>query len=282
MSAKEIDATKTGDGMLPYDKGFTVHEACKADARFSYSLYVPPSALEAGSKPRLLVFIHGTGRRFDPALQALASFGRWNNCVIMCPLFPSGVRGDRNLHGYKYIREGDIRYDLVLLAMIDEMSERYAKDFSRFMLCGFSGGGHFAHRFLLLHPDRMSACSIGAPGSVTRLDPERSWWVGIKDVPSIFGITVDLERLRTVPVHMAAGSVDLETWEIMHRPQSAYFMDGANDAGETRPERLQALKTSFEAAGMRCQLEMIPGAAHDENAYLNAAQDFFAQIIRER
>jgi pimeloyl-ACP methyl ester carboxylesterase len=278
MGAMEQTENAAG-AVSPYDTSFTVHEACLADPRFSYSLYVPPSALKAGSKTKLIVSIHGTGRQFENTLSSLAEFARWHDCIVLCPLFPAGVLGDRNINGYKYIVENDIRYDLVLIAMVEEIARRYGKDFSKFMLCGFSGGGHFVHRFLLLHPERLSACSIGAPGSVTLIDPARPWWVGTADIPDLFGLSLDIEALQRVPVHMAVGSVDLETWEIVHRPQSRYFMEGANDAGRTRPERLAALKTSFEAVGIACTMELMRGVSHDERHYIQHVQGFFAQIM---
>lgn len=279
MNVIERSADKA-DALSAYDEGFTIHEACVSDPRFSYSLYVPKSACADGVQTRLIVAVHGTGRRFEDTLHVLAHFGRWNDCIILCPLFPAGIQGDRNIDGYKYMIEGDIRYDLVLISMVDEISRRYGLDFSKFLLCGFSGGGHFAHRFLLLHPDRLAACSIGAPGSVTLIDPTRPWWVGTQDVPQVFGAPIDLEALKQVPVHMAVGSVDLETWQITHKPGSRYFIEGANDAGITRPERIVALHKSFEDNGINCALETIPGAAHDEKRYYDRVQEFFAQILR--
>jgi len=261
--------------LSPYDQGYCFHRACEADPRFSYSLYVPASAFDKKTPPHLIVCIHGTGRQIERTLHNLGEFGRWHNCVILCPLFPAGIQGDRNIHGYKYIREGEIRYDLVLLAMIDEIARFYGFDFAKFMLCGFSGGGHFSHRFLLLHPARLIACSIGAPGSVTLIDEKQSWWLGVGDVASQFGIFIDYAALRQIVIHMAVGSADLETWEITHQPGSPYYRPGANDAGLTRPERLQRLKQSFEAAGLNCTMEIMPGIAHDEAYYINRVQEFF-------
>ena len=37
--------------------------------------------------------------------------------------------------------------------------------FQRFALFGYSGGGHFVHRFFMLHPQRLWALSIGAPAA---------------------------------------------------------------------------------------------------------------------
>lgn len=50
------------------------------------------------------------------------------------------------------MREGDIRCDRVLLAMVEEVGAKYGGRWDRFALFGFSGGGHFTRRFAILHP----------------------------------------------------------------------------------------------------------------------------------
>jgi poly(3-hydroxybutyrate) depolymerase len=265
-----------------YDLGATPIFASRADPRFSYCLYVPPSFGRGGPAPDLVVAMHGTGRGFVGYRDAFAEFARWNNCIVLAPLFPIGVRRDGNADGFKYIREADIRYDQVLLAMVDEVAERYGVDFARFALFGYSGGGHFAHRFLMLHPGRLWAVSIGAPGSVTLLDPERDWWVGIRNVRALFGTDLDIETMRQVPVQMVVGAADLETWEITHKPGSRNWMSDANHAGVTRPERLTALRKSFEAAGIPVRFDLLPNMAHDGLQAVPCVQDFLADILAAR
>ncbi len=259
-----------------YDLGKTAIYAAKADPRFHYCLYVPP-AVGQGKKVSLLVAVHGTSRTsFLEFRDGFAEFGRWNDCAVLCPVFPIGVRGDGARSGYKYMIEGDIRYDQVLLSMVDEVAEKYRQDWSRFAMFGFSGGGHFAHRFAILHPHRLWAASIGASGSVTLLDPDRDWWVGIRDLRARFGIAFDAAALARVPVQMVVGDADLETWEITHAPGGTYWMEGANDAGRTRPERLRALRDSFERAGVKVRFDLLPGVAHDRLKTLGVVQDFLA------
>jgi pimeloyl-ACP methyl ester carboxylesterase len=179
------------------------------------------------------------------------------------------------------MQEGDIRYDLVLLAMVDEVAAKYRHDWSRFAMFGFSGGGHFTHRFAILHPDKLWAASIGAARSVTLLDPGRDWWVGIRDLKERFGIAFDRSALARVPVQMVVGDADLETWEITHKPGGTYWMEGANDAGRTRPERLRALADSFEAAGVKVRFDLVPGMAHSRNEALPVVQDFLADVLAD-
>ena len=61
---------------------------------------------------------------------------------------------------------------------------------------------------------------------------------------------------------MIVGKADLETWEITHREGGKYHMPGANSAGRTRPERLESLRRSFEAAG-GAVLDLVDNVPHD-------------------
>lgn len=274
--------TEAARARAMYDFGFTTIFAARRDPRFSYCMYVPPRIEQARHPAELVVFMHGTGRSFVEYRDAFAEFARWNDCVVLCPLFPVGVLGDGNRDGFKQIREGDIRYDEVLLGMVDEVAEKFHWDFSRFALCGYSGGGQFVNRFALLHPERLWAVSIGAPGSVTLLDPQHDWWVGVRDMQARFGKALNLEALRKVAVHMIVGKADLETWEITHRPGGKYYMPGANDAGSTRPERLQALRRSFEQAGVAVALDVVENVPHDGLKCVGEIQDFLAGALRAR
>lgn len=265
-----------------YDLGRTAIFACKSDPRFHYCLYVPPIVGEGGTVD-LLVAVHGTGRTsFLDFRDGFAEFGRWNDCAILCPVFPVGILGDDARSGYKFMIEGDIRYDLLLLDMVAEVAAKYRQNWDTFAMFGFSGGGHFTHRFAILHPQKLWAASIGAPGSVTLLDPDKDWWVGIRNLQERFGITFDREALARIPMHMVVGDADLETWEITIPEGSTNWMPGANDAGRTRPERLSSLRRSFEGAGVSVKFDLVPGISHDRMQVLGHVQNFLADILADR
>ncbi len=239
-----------------------------------------PPQVGRGAKVDLLVAVHGTTRTsFLEFRDGFAEFGHWNDVAVLCPVFPVGVRGDGARSGYKYMAEGDIRYDRVLLDMIAEVAAKYGQDCSRFAVFGFSGGGHFVHRMAILHPGRLWAASIGAPGSVTLPDPAPDWWAGTRDLKARFGIDFDREAVAKVPVQMVVGDADLETCEIPHQPGSAYWMDGANDSGRTRPERLKALADSFRAAGVNVQFDIVHGVSNDRMKVLKQVKDFLAGVL---
>lgn len=282
MTDAPATAEATARAKAIYDLGPTVIFSCKADPRFQYCLYVPPQ-VGKGAKVDLLVAVHGTGRTsFLDFRDGFSEFGKWNDVAILCPIFPVGVRGDGARSGYKYMQEGDIRYDLLVLEMVKEVAEKYGQDWSSFAMFGFSGGGHFTHRFAILHPEKLWAASVGASGSVTLLDADKDWWVGIRNINEKFGITFNAEALAKVPVQMVVGDADLETWEITHKPGGTYWMEGANDAGATRPERLKSLAKSFENAGVKVQFDLVPGVSHDRIKVLDRVKDFLAGVLKAR
>ncbi len=274
--------TPEARGSNLYYRGNTVAFACKKDPRFSYVMYVPENLGEADSDPPdLIVCIHGTGRTNVLYRDSFTEFGRYNNCVVVAPLFPVGVLGDENRNGFKYIQEADIRYDEVVLAIVSEVEARLSQNFPRFLMFGYSGGGHFVHRFAYLHPERLSAVCVGAPGSVTLIDETRDWWVGTRDIKQRFGRDIDMAALRDIEFLVTVGGADLETWEITHRPGSTYWMEGANDAGATRGERAKTLVDSLKAHGVTAGLTVVPNVAHDMEGVLHAVKDFFFRHLRK-
>jgi poly(3-hydroxybutyrate) depolymerase len=260
----------------PYDLGRTTVYAATQDPRFSYCLYVPPEFQASRVPPELVVVMHGSARTFTDFRDQFGDFGAAHNVLILCPLFPVSVRGDGNADGYKYISESGIRYDEVLVSIVDEVSDRYGVAFNRFSMFGFSGGAQFTNRFLLLRPERLWAASLCAPGSVTLLSDKDDWWVGTRDLESRFGRALNNNALSRVPVQMLVGSADLDTGEITHRVGGRYWMPGANKAGRSRPERLETLRASLVEAGIHVTHEVLDGVGHDPVPMIGRAKQFLA------
>lgn len=272
-------------GTLPrrlsfYHYGATTLFASRFDERLSYCLYVPADYHDDVAEPYpLVVAVHATDRTAQGYRDAFAGFAAEHRAIVLAPLFPAGIDAPGDLEGYKLIRTDGLRYDLALLAMLDEVAGLYRVDVSRVLLHGFSGGGHFAHRFLYLHPERLLAVSIGAPGLVTLLDERRPWWTGVADLEERFGRPLDLDALRAVAVQTVIGADDVETWEITIPPGSPLWVEGANDAGATRLDRLDALAASLRARGLDVRQDVVPGVAHRGWPLVPVVQEFFAAVL---
>lgn len=264
-----------------YDRGATPYFASRMDPRLSYCLYVPKDYDEAGSDTYdLAVIVHGTARWAETYRNDFAAFAEDTRTIIMAPLFAAGMTAPKELSSYKFMRRGGISYDLVLLDMVAEVAERYRLRSDRFLLHGFSGGGHFAHRFLYLHPERLLGVSIGAPGIVTLLDFEHDYWVGVRNFRAVFRKDIDLDAMRRVHVHMVIGAQDTETWEIRLQPGDALWMDGAERLAEAnRLQRMAALRGSFETHGIAVCQDIVPNAAHDGRLMLDPVRTWFRQVM---
>lgn len=264
-----------------YERRATSYFACQADQRFGYCLYVPEAfSFEDASSYRLCVVVHGTTRTANVYRDHFKEFAEANRAIVVAPMFPAGIAEARDLAGYKFIEFHGIRYDQLLLEMVAEIADRYRLSETRFLAFGFSGGGHFVHRFFYLHPEQLLAVSIGAPGMVTLIDDTLPWWRGTADVEERFGRRIDLKALRQVPVQMVIGAEDTEVWEITIEPGTRFWMEGANDAGETRIDRINTLARNFEDNGISVQLDIVPGVAHYGYDVLGPVKDFFAAVLR--
>ena len=133
---------------------------------------------------------------------------------------------------------------------------------------GHSGGGQFVNRFLFAHPQRLKACSIGAPGRPTFLDMNTDYFWGVRDFADYFGYDVDVDSVRKVPVLITVGELDNK------------FI-GQSPYGDNRVARMKSLQKNLQDNGVLAELEILPGFAHEggEKERVQAAQKFFIRYL---
>ncbi|MFI9587728.1 hydrolase [Streptomyces sp. NPDC052236] len=224
-----------------------------------------PKGLEPTERRPLLVVVHGDRRTAEKYRDALEDFAEGHRCVVLAPLFPAGVPAPGDLLSYKLLQQADVRFDLVLLRMVEEVTARWPVRAERFYLHGFSGGGVFAFRFYCLHAHRLAGVSVGAPSAATRFDTTLPWPAGIADVADRFGVTHRLDAALAVPVHLTVGARDTR---LIGRPPQA-----------SRVDRTKALHQHLLELGMMATLEVVPDIAHDGFDLLPAATRFLSALI---
>jgi poly(3-hydroxybutyrate) depolymerase len=261
-------------GITGYWLGRTPTIACQSDARFSYCLYVPAKYADRPERPSLLVVLHDTLRNHQALRESFVDHAERTNTIVLAPLFPAGIGTPEDLDHYKYLRFGDIRYDELLLAMAAEVAAKYGVDAARFALFGFSGGAHFAHRFLYVHPRRLSALVVGSPGSVTLPTEEHSWWPGLRDFEARFGRPVDWQAVRSVPTLLVVGAEDVNPRGIVASADHPSWVEGANAAGANRVERLRALHAGLARRQDDVTFEALEGVKHEIDPVVKAAIRF--------
>ena len=193
-------------------------------------------------------------------------------------MFPAGIIDPNDVDNYKHLLYQNIRFDLLLLHILDEIYKRYGIANQKFLLGGFSGGAQFAHRFAYLHPDYLLALSLAAPGRVTLLDGTLDWWAGIRDIETLFGQSIQTDILKSVPIQLLVGQQD--NADITIQKGSPYWTIGANQAGITRHERLFSLQRQYQQIGCDARLHIVDDCGHDWLPLKSLTIDFFETIIR--
>jgi len=242
---------------------------CVADPRFSYYVDVPEQYKhETEAKGTILAIVHGTSRRVQDELNLFRANLK-PNVALIAPLFPSGLIDEDDFNHYKLISYKGIRYDWLLLTMIHEMTLRYpGLDGNKFMLYGYSGGGQYCNRFFYLHPDKLKAVALSAPGRSTYLDDSLDYVWGTRDWADIFGQKIDIEALRHVPVHVSVSTGDTDAI-------------GNSPYGADRVTRTRALFDNFKGHGLDACFGYIDGIKHmgPTDIRLQPVYPFFNQFL---
>lgn len=254
--------------------GKTPFKAASINQRASYCMYVPKKhyKLEPPQSLPLIVAVHGDGRKAETCRGTMIDLADRVGAAVLAPLFPAGINDPNDVQNYKTLLYEGIRYDLILLSIIDEVAARWPGIATeKFFLTGYSGGGQFALRFFYLHPARLEAVSIGAPGITTQLDDTLNWPRGIKDVQSLFdGLSVDLPSLRKVDgVQLLVGGDDVKKlggglleW-LQGREDTKKEIKELGASLPNRKDAMLKLQESFKSAGIGFEFQIIDGMAHD-------------------
>ena len=254
--------------------GRTTSFACQADQRFSYCLHVPQGWKDAPGATRVLVAMHDSLRDNQALRDRFSDHAEATNTLVVAPLFPAAIAVPDDVDNFKYLRFRDIRFDEILLAMLDEVAARYGVAARVFSLFGFSGGAHFAHRMLYAHPSRLEAVVAASPGSVTLPNEDHAWWPGLRDFADVFGHPVDWEAARQVPIHLIVGARDTDPNGIVRSRESPSWREGADAAGGNRVERLRSLHAQLLQKGVPATFEALEGVAHESGPVIEAAIRF--------
>ncbi len=166
-------------------------------------------------------------------------------------------------------KEDLVRVDLQLIAMIEDARERlrqkgiYVAD--KIFMNGYSISGYFTNRFAALHPDKVIAAAIGAPGGWP-IAPLSEWKgytmnypVGIADLNKLIDITFNAELFKTIPLYMYMGADDTNDAIGRFTPEEQIFLNGL---GATPYERWPEAKAMYDSIGCNAEFVSYPGVEH--------------------
>jgi len=158
------------------------------------------------------------------------------------------------------------RLDLQLITMIDDaiqrLSQRGINLQNKVLIDGFSSSGAFANRFIILHPDRIQAATVG-PCMGWPVAPLAEWEgttlnypMGVADLNQIVGNDFDIQTFKSVPLYFYLGDQDPD--QMGGEEQQLMFQYGS-----TATARFPEAEKIYESVGCTCQFVLYPGVAHE-------------------
>jgi dienelactone hydrolase len=260
---------------------------------YPYYLYVPKAMREQdkdGRKTRtILVIPNNAGkssddfniheedvkRKFKRNVEVADRLG----VALLTPVFPR-PQTDWKIYTHALDRDAMTtdkkefaRFDLQLVAMIDDARARLAKEKLKFdkrvLMLGWSASAMFVNRFTFLHPKRIKAATIGSPGGwaiapvANFKEKPLRYPIGTNDFKSISGEKLDMKNLRKVPLFIFLGERD-ENDSVVFRDSYEKEDEDLIFAlfGKTPVERWDISKKLYQDNKLNAEFRLYPNIAH--------------------
>lgn len=218
-----------------------------------------------GQDPTPLVTVHGIKRAARDQVLAFAERAQSQGRPVIAPEFDEATWP----RFQQVVRKG--RADLALLALLDELAVDGIVRTPRVDLFGYSGGAQFAHRFAMIHPQRVRRLGVAAAG----------WYTFPEAAPFPYGMGVEgcgpelrpwgailgqrLPEFLTTPITVLVGSEDRVADEHTRRNEALDRMQGIHRLARARAY-VTALIRAAAALGLPSpdiRLEVLKNAGHD-------------------
>lgn len=157
----------------------------------------------------------------------------------------------------------------------------------RVLMLGFSSVGTFAHRFTMLHPDRVGAVWLGgespAPLPAAELyGHPLDYPLGIRNLEALTGKPFDLETYKTIPHFVCVGENDVEPendsttgTDIFTEEQRLFIR---SHFGPTNPERTRFFYEYLVSVGVPAEFQLYEGIGHQPTSQM--MDDAFSFLTR--
>lgn len=215
-----------------------------------YYAFVP---LECSPTAEPLILVHGISRNAAELILRFADLAERFGIPLIAPLFRQETYG----HYQQAIdSKRALRSDLALCDILEDSACRFGLRTRRIALFGFSGGAQFAHRFSLIHPQRIRVCIPASAGWYTMPDTTQKWPLGLAGMP---GGPLD-QAARTVPFHLIVGQRDRYEDVALRRDAELDRLQGAD-----RRSRAKAWHRALRKAGWcdASSLTVLPRTRHN-------------------
>jgi len=229
-----------------------------------YYLYVPR---HVDPSVRPLVSVHGILRKAEEHIAAFAPWAEDNGRILIAPLFTKA-----QCRRYQKVVLDKCQADRALIAALSHAADATGIDTARIDLFGFSGGGQFAHRFALLHPERVGRLVVCSAGWYTWPDPFEAYPYGLAPEPRSARrgnrsngprFRPNLKAFLEIPALVLVGERDIERDLTLRKEPMLDRRQGLN-----RVERAQGWSDSLREVARQigvtadAQLRLLPGCGH--------------------
>ena len=221
-------------------------------------IHLPPQA-DQHQPLRVLFALHGMGVRGDAFAQALIPDADRYNWVIVAPTMAYQDYLQPTL-----LMDDDLKISQMLLDTLDALPARLNLKLDRHVLMyGFSRGAQLAHRFALLHPDRVATVVSISAGSYTlpmehakNDDPNPlPFPFGVGDLEKHLGHPLDAVNFKGISFWIGVGERDNQSADVA-RAFDPY-------QGQTRIERARVFASVLTALGIDSHLVIFPNTGHE-------------------
>ncbi len=172
-------------------------------SELDYFVYLPATERQTGE---ILLSVHGLGRNAAEHAFRFAPYAEELGFCIIAPYFSrsrhryfqklaTGVSGDR----------AEDAFDEVLV----DFEARTGLSTDKVKLFGYSGGGQFAHRYVMLRPERISRLAIMAAGWFSMPTENVGYPHGIAISDATSGRHFDPLKILSIPTCVFVGSNDI-------------------------------------------------------------------------
>lgn len=221
-----------------------------------------PGCFIANARPgqSVLVAVHGIIRNAAEIAARFAVHPDFARTTIIAPLFDKAGFGQyQQLEARK---AGQTRADTALIALLDTLAVSDDLPKARISLFGFSGGAQMAHRFAMLHPDRVARLCVVSAGWYAMPDPAIAWPYGIGDGAGAGAALVGPEFLD-IPTTVIVGNRDTRVDASVRQDAQILEHQGRNRLRRARSFVRAAAYAERIGTPRRPQLLTLHGVSHD-------------------
>lgn len=207
-----------------------------------------------------LLAIHGIGRGAREIAETFAARAAEQGRPVIAPLF-----GEEDWRGYQRLVTPR-RADLALLGLLDDLRLEGVVGGGRVDLFGYSGGAQCAHRFAMLHPQRVRRLSVSAAGWWTFPDL-RAFPYGLGGPAGGWGASMmgALPEFLGLEITVSVGANDASPDPTMRSAPALDRQQGPSRLMRARAwvEALRAAAAERGLSSPRLSFTVLPGAGHD-------------------